>query len=370
MYTDIRFSTPISQANVTMSAFNLFIVINSREKEVHIPTYSGTSKFNSSLANGINLYPGDIFKSADGMMWGLMFPDVFRYPAERNSIISAYAHFAAWATSGGSTNTDWYQSGSGYTNEDKIYQIPGDTPTVPTVTTANASQITSSSALSGGSVTSGGGATVSSRGVCWSTTTAPTLSDNTISLKPVKIEGIWWAPVNAGYSSAVKYGQEYLFTGVTNGPVKLDEGNDISKAGNFYTSSNDWCTVEQLSWSMKEQYNPCPSGWRVPTNPEMKDLLGSKSVWVKVNGGGVDNLAGRWVGPDSDKSRESSVFFPAAGYRDLKTGAMKSRNTYGAYWSDDVLKTSGRGFDFTSGFISIGDGLKAYGFSIRCVKAN
>ncbi len=435
MYTEIRFSTPISQANVTMSAFNLFIVINSRDKEVHIPTYSGTSKFNSSLSNGYNLYPSDIFKSADGMMWGLMFPDVFRYPAERNSIISAYTHFASWATSGGSTNTDWYQSGSGYTNEEKIYQIPGDTPTVPTVTTANTSQITSSSALSGGSVTSGGGATVSSRGVCWSTTTAPTLNDNTTSngsgtgsfvsnisglspnttyyvrayatnplgtsygeeisftslgeeiptypgttLKPVKIEGVWWAPVNAGYSSSVKYGllyqwhrkygQEYLFTGVTNGPVKLEEGNDASNAGNFYTSSNDWCTVEQLSWSMKEQYNPCPSGWRVPTNPEMKDLLGSKSVWVKVNGGGVDNLAGRWVGPDSDKSRESSVFFPAAGYRDLKTGAMKSRNTYGAYWSDDVLKTSGRGFDFTSGFISIGDGLKAYGFSIRCVKAD
>ncbi|HBZ26521.1 MAG TPA: hypothetical protein DEO54_09865 [Rikenellaceae bacterium] len=435
MYADIKFAAPISQADVTMSAFNLFIAINSRDREVHIPTYAGTSKFNSSLANGYKLYPGDIFKSLDGMMWGLMFPDVFRYPAERNSITSAYTHFASWATSGGASNTDWYLSGSGYTDEEKIYQIPGDTPTIPSVTTADITEITSSSAICGGSVTNGGGAAVSARGICWSTDTAPTLSDNTTSngngtgsftsnilglspnttyyvrayatnplgtsygeeknftskgeeipsypgtsLKPVKIEGLWWAPVNAGYNSSVKYGllyqwhrkygQDYLNTGVVTGPVKLEEGNDISNAEKFYSSSSDWCADQQPVWSMKDEYNPCPAGWRVPTNPEMKDLLGTGSVWVKANSGGVDNLPGRWVGPDSDKKRENSVFFPAAGYRDYKSGSQKSRSTYGAYWSDDIMKSSARGFDFTSGFISIGDGLRGYGFSIRCVKVN
>lgn len=119
---------------------------------------------------------------------------------------------------------------------------------------------------------------------------------------------------------------------------------------------------------MNASFNPCPDGWRVPTNQEMKSLLGTTSVWVKANKGGTDGLPGRWIGYDADGERANSLFFPAAGYRDLKSGARKSRNTYGAYWSDDVIGSAAKGFDFTSGELAIGDGLKAYGFSVRCVK--
>jgi hypothetical protein len=49
---------------------------------------------------------------------------------------------------------------------------------IPTVTTTDLTNITLSSALSGGNVTSDGGATVTGRGVCWSTTVNPTISDN------------------------------------------------------------------------------------------------------------------------------------------------------------------------------------------------
>ncbi len=433
LYADIRFATPVSQSDVTMSAFNLFIVVNSRDKEVHIPTYSGTSKFNSQLAKGYVLYPGDMFKSADGMMWGLMFPEVFRYPSERNSITAAYKHFADWAKSGGATHTDWYYPGGGYTDEDKIYQIPSGVSTLPTVATSEVSEVTPESAKGGGVVTSGGGAAVYERGVCWSEKPSPTTGENRTyngagtgnftalitglnpnttyyvrayatnpmgtsygeevsfttkseeipqypgtSLKPVKIEGLWWAPVNAGYSSSTKfgllyqwhrkYGQDYVSTGVTSGPVSLDEGNKASNSDSFYTSSSDWCSEKQERWSMNSSFNPCPDGWRVPTNQEMKSLLGTTSVWVKANKGGVDNLPGRWIGYDAYGERINSIFFPAAGYRDLKSGSRKSRNTYGAYWSDDVLGSSAKGFDFTSGALAIGDGLKAYGFSVRCVK--
>ncbi len=48
---------------------------------------------------------------------------------------------------------------------------------VPTVTTTALSSITGSTAASGGNITSDGGAAVSSRGVCWSTSLNPTISD-------------------------------------------------------------------------------------------------------------------------------------------------------------------------------------------------
>ncbi|MBR4803090.1 MAG: T9SS type A sorting domain-containing protein, partial [Bacteroidales bacterium] len=49
---------------------------------------------------------------------------------------------------------------------------------LPTVTTDTVSNITDSSAVCGGNVTSDGGALVFARGVCWSTTTNPTISDS------------------------------------------------------------------------------------------------------------------------------------------------------------------------------------------------
>lgn len=58
----------------------------------------------------------------------------------------------------------------------------GETPpetvlTVPTVTTASVTHITETSAVSGGEVTSDGGASVTARGVCWSTSASPTVED-------------------------------------------------------------------------------------------------------------------------------------------------------------------------------------------------
>jgi subtilisin family serine protease len=51
-------------------------------------------------------------------------------------------------------------------------------PILPTVTTALTTNITASSAQSGGEVTAAGSQPVTARGVCWNTTGAPTLADN------------------------------------------------------------------------------------------------------------------------------------------------------------------------------------------------
>lgn len=48
---------------------------------------------------------------------------------------------------------------------------------VPTLTTAAASNVTNSTAISGGSIVDDGGSPIQARGVCWSTAAAPTLAD-------------------------------------------------------------------------------------------------------------------------------------------------------------------------------------------------
>jgi hypothetical protein len=49
---------------------------------------------------------------------------------------------------------------------------------LPTLTTASASSITSTSAVSGGSITSDGGTPVSVRGVCWNIASGPTIANS------------------------------------------------------------------------------------------------------------------------------------------------------------------------------------------------
>jgi hypothetical protein len=81
------------------------------------------------------------------------------------------------------TRTDPHANNSNTVDSEDSAEVSASTLplTIPTVTTAAASAITSTSASSGGNVTNDGGAAVTARGVCWSTSSNPTTSDSTTS---------------------------------------------------------------------------------------------------------------------------------------------------------------------------------------------
>ena len=81
--------------------------------------------------------------------------------------VRAYAIYpvAAYAT---------YSASTSYGNE----LVFTTSKTVPTVTTTAISSVTSTGVSCGGNVTSDGGASVTARGVCWSTSSHPTISDS------------------------------------------------------------------------------------------------------------------------------------------------------------------------------------------------
>ena len=107
-------------------------------------------------------------------------------------------------------------------------------------------------------------------------------------------------------------------------------------------------------------FDPCPTGWRVPSNVELNNLVQSGSTWIIVNG-----VAGRQFG-----SGNNTIFLPAAGSRSPVTGAggeLRNVGTHGNYWSSTRRDT------FTAHSISFdnlnmsGDGFPSSGFSVRCV---
>lgn len=122
----IQFTSPQETNNLSMDAFNFFIVPYksdnvSRSKEIHLPTFLPTTKIDATLLTGDQLNYSDKYKYSDGMMWGIMIPEKFDYPKEYESIGNAYIHFFRWATSGGVEFTDWYKDLDGYRDNSKIY---------------------------------------------------------------------------------------------------------------------------------------------------------------------------------------------------------------------------------------------------------
>jgi hypothetical protein len=67
-------------------------------------------------------------------------------------------------------------AGTGYGSEVSFATI-----TIPTLTTATITDISYSSATSGGNITANGGSSVTDRGICWNTTGSPDISDSKTS---------------------------------------------------------------------------------------------------------------------------------------------------------------------------------------------
>ena len=104
--------------------------------------------------------------------------------------------------------------------------------------------------------------------------------------------------------------------------------------------------------------DPCPRGWRVPTENELDYLVEAGSEWTVQNG-----VYGRLFGVAPNQ-----FFLPAAGMRSGNYGTLRSVGVSGLYWSSTrVLKRFSVGLWFRSENESVGwDGCRN-GFSVRCV---
>lgn len=200
------------------------------------------------------------------------------------------------------------------------------------------------------------------------------------TLLAVEISGITWAPVNAGYTIerpngllyqwGRMYGQEYISTDTIPGPVAISEGNNSSNSSKFYTVQSvpfDWCTAPVTIWDMT-LYNPCPTGWRVPTATELTLLNSAGSTWLYDPVNNPDGLPGRWFGGNYNTDHVGSVFLPATGFRNVSKGAATIRGNIGDYWSSDVSGKYASSLFFTSSAASMASDYRAGGLPVRCVR--
>ena len=267
--------------------------------------------------------------------------------------------------------------------------VPITPPSTPTISTDSAKSVTTTTAILGGNVTADGGATVTTRGICWkadttSTFSYPTLKDDhnvvcdgttgsfsatVANLAPyTKYTFCTYAINKAGIS----YGKYITFK--TPGPTVTDYdgnvyqtvkiGSQIWMVGNLkvahynngdsipnVTDQNTWnglttgvlcaCNNDQSNvktygylynyYVISDPRGICPSGWHVPSLAEWQTL--SQSCGGDAMAGGALKETGttHWDAPNTGATN-SSGFTALPGGGRVPTGFIALGNSV-AFWS-------------------------------------
>ncbi|MDO5976708.1 FISUMP domain-containing protein [Flavivirga jejuensis] len=130
--------------------------------------------------------------------------------------------------------------------------------------------------------------------------------------------------------------------------------SDTPGHGDFITNSSpaDWRSSQNdnLWQGVSGTNNPCPSGYRLPTEAEWGN---ERTSWDS------NNSAGAFASP---------LKLPVAGYRRSSSGSLYNVGSYGLYWSSTVSGTNASTLYFLSSDAYMNSYGRAYGFSVRCLK--
>jgi uncharacterized protein (TIGR02145 family) len=275
--------------------------------------------------------------------------------------------------------------------------LPGS---LPWVSTTGITNITDSTATSGGEVIDEGSSPVVSRGVCWSTIQNPTLADPhtsdgtgpgffTSNLSGLMPGTPYFVRAYATNSTGTSYGGEASFTTTGNNTfIDPRDGEDypIVTIGTqvwlgknmTYVAGTNWCYDNNPANC--DTYGPlydwataltvCPSGWRLPTKAEFEALV----AYLGTDAGGKLKEAGtaHWLSPNVGGTNESGFTALPAGFYQAN-GNFYSLHARAGFWSSDEQSPASPlawylylvDYNAIAYFFSND---KDIGFSVRCIQ--
>jgi hypothetical protein len=137
--------------------------------------------------------------------------------------------------------------------------------TPPVVTTSAATSIESTTATLGGNVTDAGGGTVSTRGVCWNTSSNPTTSNSkaattgstgayTVSATGLTKNTLYYARAYVTTENSTTYGSNVTFTTDTDATVTTGSATNVNNTtailgGNVTSDGNSTVTERGVCWA-------------------------------------------------------------------------------------------------------------------------
>ncbi len=179
-----------------------------------------------------------------------------------------------------------------------------------------------------------------------------------------------WMDRNLGASrvatssdDTLAYGDLYQWGRGSDGHEKRDSGTTSDNAtsntpghADFITESEspyDWRTPQNdnLWQGVSGINNPCPSGFRLPTQEELETEITDLSI------------------TNAETAFTSPLKLVVAGARSRETGSIINEDSYGFYWSSTVDGTDSLNLYITGGNVYVENSShRAYGLSVRCIK--
>ena len=306
--------------------------------------------------------------------------------------------------------------------------LKGDPPgrdTLPAVYTSGVMNIDLNSATCGGTITNDGGHNVTARGICWSTSQNPTISDNFTSdgsgtgsyssnLTNLTANTTYYTRAYATNDAGTGYGKQQSFTTPFtfndidgNSYKALHIGTQIWMNRNLNTSRyNDGTSIPNITvneiWGKlttdafcNYENNPsysdiygklynwfavntgklCPAGWHVPSDEEWTTLtnyLGGHDV-----AGGKMKEAGttHWLSPNTGATNGSGFTALPGGCRSSYNGSYEFLGSLGLWWTTTISEYSADGarnilLSYNLNTAVRDHNYKTLGISVRCVKNN
>jgi hypothetical protein len=218
---------------------------------------------------------------------------------------------------------------------DNISITSGGTPVVvPTVTTTAASSITTSTATSGGNVTADGGATVTERGVCYSTSSTPTTANSkvvsgsgtgtfTANISGLAASTTYYVRAYAINSAGTAYGAQVSFTtlassGGTTSDVTIGTGTSTQgypvncyygyeRSASIYTAAElgKVGSISKLAW-----YPTLTTSYNVPIKIYVKHTTASTltaTTWANSISGATLVYSGTMAGTTANAWKEFTL---------------------------------------------------------------
>lgn len=290
-----------------------------------------------------------------------------------------------------------------------------------TLTTNSVSNISATQATCGGTITNNGGGNITARGVCWGTSSNPTISNNKTSdgtgtgsfassLTGLQAETTYYVRAYATNAAGIAYGNQVSFlaaNGSSSVTVTDIDGNIYHtvtigtqtwmvenlkttryRNGTTIPNITDGTTWTNLStgaycdydstpnnsiiygklynwYAVIDSRNIAPTGWHVPTDAEWTMLttyLGGESV---AGGKLKETGTAHWIIPNLGATNESGFTALPGGRRGYYIGSV------GNWWSSSEGIDIGvwiRSVDYNSSELYRYGLAKNSGLSVRCIK--
>lgn len=234
-----------------------------------------------------------------------------------------------------------------------------ETPSLADLTTEEVTEITAISAKSGGNIISDGGASVTARGVCWSTNPSPTISDsktNDGSGGGTFISLMTGLTANTSYyvraytttSNGTAYGLTYSFT-TMDGTIAITT-NDVSEitimsaksGGNITADGGSVITARGVCWNTNP--NPTISNSKtidgVSTGTFESNLLNlnySTTYYLRAY---ATNSIGTFYGEQKTFTTLTPIFVEGSGVTDIDGNNYRTVILNNQEWMAENLRSS------------------------------